>query len=97
MNVYMLTANLSPDTIRSTADIQQRFENAFRKTLKGSPLVTEFSRVSPPDEKSGKMAVVCSAHVAEVLREKAADLGVKALEFDEHRTYRRKMAYGNRP
>ncbi|HEY0902068.1 MAG TPA: hypothetical protein VGD95_08090 [Micavibrio sp.] len=95
MNVYMLTANLSPDTIKTTADIQKRFENAFRKALKGSTLVTEFSRVSPPDQTNGQMAVVCTENVAQVLRTRA-DLGVQALELDQGRTHRRQMAYGNR-
>ncbi len=96
MNVYMLTANLSPDTLDTREDIQKRFENDFRRALKGSELVSEFSRVSPPDQTSGKMIVVCSEGVAEVIRKRAAELDVQTLELDPGRTRRRMLAYGNR-
>lgn len=94
LNVYMLTTDFSAHAL-SPDQTQQRFENAFRKALKGTLLVNEFSRVSPPDQSSGKMAVICSEGVAAVLRTRT-DLGVQELTLDKDRTHRRHMAYGDR-
>lgn len=90
MNVYLLTADSTQDNIAASAHLQRKYQNAFLKALKGSPLIAEFSRVSPAE--SGKMLVVCSEDVAHYLR-KHKDLGIKALEFDAVRTTRRRQIY----
>lgn len=95
MNVYMLTADFTAESTRAPAIVQQQFENAFRKALKGSALVQEFSRVSVPDAHTGKMAVVCSEDAAQFLRTQGEDLGIESLVLDEGRTNRRRMAYEN--
>ncbi len=95
MNVYMLTAEFTPETVRAPAVVQQQFEDAFRKVLKGSALVEEFSRVSVPDKATGKMAVVCSEEVAQLLRTKSDELAIESLVLDEGRTERRRMAYAH--
>lgn len=96
MNVYMLTAEFTAETVRAPAIVQQQFEDAFRKALKGSALVEEFSRVSVPDVQTGKMAVVCSEDVAQFLRGQSDNLAIESLVLDEGRTQRRRMAYANR-
>ncbi len=95
MNVYMLTAEFNTESVHAPANVQQQFENAFRKALKGSALVEEFSRVSAPDTHTGQMAVVCSEGVAQFLRTKSNDLGIESLVLDQGRTSRRRMAYEN--
>lgn len=96
MNVYMLTTTFAAESARpATTTLQQHFENVFRKALKGSALVGEFSRVSIPDEKTGKMAVVCTEDVAQFLRTNSDDLAIGSLVLDEGRTERRRLAYAN--
>ncbi len=95
MNVYMLTTEFTPETVRAPAVVQQQFEDAVRKLIKGSPLVQEFSRVSMPDTQTGRMAVVCSEEVAQLLRDKSDDLAIESLVLDEGRTERRRQAYAN--
>lgn len=96
MNVYMLKAEFSPESVGAPATVQQQFEDAFRKALKGSALVQEFSRVSMPLAETGQMAVVCSEGVAQYLRAQSDALGIEYLVLDEGRTARRRMAYESR-
>lgn len=90
MNVYMLKTRSSSEPQGSPAEVKQLTENAFRGALKGTPLVSEFSRVSEPYEKTGLMAVVCSEDAATALRGMSDDLGIESLVFDEGRTDRLK-------
>lgn len=95
MNVYMLTTEFTPETTRAPAIVQQQYEDTFRRLLKGSALVQEFSRVSLPDKATGRMAVVCSEEVAQLLRAKSDELSIESLVLDEGRTERRRQAYAN--
>ncbi len=94
MNVYTLTTPFTSESMRSPGTVQRQYENAFRRALKGSALVQEFSRVSSPDAHTGQMAVVCSEAAATFLRARR-DLGITALVLDAGRTERRQLAYGS--
>lgn len=87
MNVYTLTAGSSVESALSPQEFQKHFENSFRKALKGSPLVNEFSRVSEPHEETGRMSVVCSGKVADFLCAQD-NLGIKSFVLDKERTER---------